>query len=243
MVEIFDTNIIKNLIEEDLLACINAIGRIKYERGYELYVDKKQNPNYFILKSDGWLTGYSKVEFEEELIEKLINQQELDFCGILERYYKKIKSKKNIVWEEHCWLYYMPKKEIDKSMIKHKVESLKLEDAEEVNKYYTYKSEESLEYIKDCIKNRDTSAIYKEDGELVSWAVVREDGSMGIMYTKEEYRKQGLALSISLDLANKVLKNGDVPYVHIEESNKASMALAKTLGFVRDKRVVWFEIK
>ncbi|RKD32571.1 GNAT family N-acetyltransferase [Thermohalobacter berrensis] len=241
----FKTNnekILNDLFKQNRIATLNSLGRLKYNNDWELFVDDKKKPSSFLIKHNYWNTLFSNDK--ETIVEMAKNLRgEQGFSGILKKYYQIIKKYKNIEWEEHCFLYYLDEKNIDTSRIKHDVKELKLEDAEIVNKYYTYKSEHSLEYIKRCIEERPTSAIYDENGNPISWAVVREDGSMGIMYTKKEHRGKGLALSITLDLAKKVIQSNFIPYVHIVVDNTPSLALVESAGFKKYGEVVWFGVK
>lgn len=242
MNKIENISLLNPLIEKDKIATANVIGRIKYEDDYTIYVDNILEPRELLLKSKYWNVVYSNNgKLSEELLNH-IDDNDIGFGGILLDYYNIIKEYKNIEWSEHCYLYYI-EEGLNINDIKHKVSELRLEDAEIVNKYYTYKNENSIEYIKDCIKNRETSCIFDNNGNPISWAVVREDGSMGIMYTKKEHRGKGLAKSVSIDLANKIINNGDLPYVHIVVENKNSIKLAESIGFKRYSDVMWFGIK
>ncbi len=69
---------------------------------------------------------------------------------------------------------------------------------------------------------------------------MREDGSLGVMYTREAYRKHGLAPQVSRHLIKKVIKKGYQPYVHIVVDNMASRNLAEELGMVNYGCVKWF---
>ncbi|EOC99413.1 GNAT family N-acetyltransferase [Caldisalinibacter kiritimatiensis] len=244
MKKINNTRAIEKLINYDKIATLNVLGRITHKNKTNIYVDNIENPKGIILQSDYWNTIYSPYdEVAENMIKEMKYDENKGFSGVLKKYYDIIKKYKDIEWEEPCYLYYMDKDALDYTKVKHKVEALRLEHAEIVNEFYTYKSEHSLEYIKGCIKKRPSSAVFDKDGNPISWAVIREDGSMGIMYTREEYRGKGLAASVSIDLAKKVIDNNWTPYVHIVTSNTPSIALAESIGFKRYGEVMWFGIK
>ncbi|KPU26630.1 hypothetical protein TR13x_09050 [Caloranaerobacter sp. TR13] len=234
---------IKHLLNYDKIATINALGKMRFTNNWEIIVDNIEKTRGFILKWDKWNIIYSP---EDEVARKMlenINLKGQRFAGVLKKYYDLIKNNEEIEWEEPCYLYYMDKNNLDLARIRHEVKALKLKDAVVVNEYYTYKSKNSLKYITNCIKNRPSSAIFDKNGNPISWAVVREDGSMGIMYTKEEYRGKGLAVSVSIDLAKKVFDIGWTPYVHIVVKNIPSIKLAESIGFKRYGEIVWFGVK
>jgi hypothetical protein len=66
---------------------------------------------------------------------------------------------------------------------------------------------------------------------------------MGIMYTKEKYRKHQLAYLTANGLMYKLRSLNIIPYVQIHTSNTASQGLAKKLGLIQAKECVsWFGI-
>lgn len=239
-----DISVVQNLIDQDKVATLNVVNMMKYEDDWEIIVDNITNPKGFIFNCGYWSIPYSP---DDNVISSMLKgknyKEEEGFAGALYKYYEMVKDLKKIDWEEHCFLYYMEEKDLDESKIRHEVKELRLEDADVVNEFYTYKEDESLDYIKECISERPTSAIFDEAGNPISWAVVREDGTMGIMYTRKEHRGKGLAVSVSIDLAKKVIKNNGTPFVHIVTDNHASIALAESIGFKKYGNIVWFGVK
>lgn len=244
MYKIEDVKIIERLLNEDKIATLNARGRIRFESDLDIIVDDLNEPKGFILTSDYWNVVYS---IDDKIAERKLGniefRQNRGFAGVLTKYYDVVKVNNDIDWCDPCYLYYMNKEDLDVSKIKHDVKELRLEDAEIVNEFYTYKGEYSLEFIRDCIRNRPTSAIFNEEGNPISWAVVKEDGSMGIMYTRKEYRGKDLAKSVSIDLAKKVFDINWIPYVHIIVENTPSINLAESTGFSKYGKVIWFGVK
>ncbi len=100
-----------------------------------------------------------------------------------------------------------------------------------------------LSILKKTIQERPTAVIRDDEGNPISWSVVRDDGSMGIAYTLEEYRRQGYAAAVNMELLKRTIDFGLIPYVHIATDNRASISLAERLGFKRNGKVVWFATK
>ena len=95
--------------------------------------------------------------------------------------------------------------------------------------------------IKDNLQNRPSS-VYRIDGEAVAWVLVHRDNSIGIMYTKEEYRGKNIAYELSMNLLKEIIKRNQIPYIHIGIGNEASFRLARKCGFRRYKQIFWFGI-
>lgn len=64
--------------------------------------------------------------------------------------------------------------------------------------------------------------VYRENGEAVSYVGIHIDGSVGFLYTKPEYRKQGYATKIEDELFK--MKKEPI-FSQILEDNKASIAM------------------
>ena len=244
MEKVNDVKIIENLINYDKIATLNAVNMMENEKQWDLYVDDAKYPKGFILKCGYWNIPYSPYDdVAYKMLKEIDFRESSGFSGVLLKYYEIVKSLKEIDWTEKCYTYYLDSKDLDLNKIKHNVRSLRIEDAQMVNQYYTYKSEDSLDYIKSCISNRPSSAVFDSDNNPISWAVLREDGTMGIMYTLKEYRKMGLAVSVSIDLAKKVIDGGKIPFVHIVTENEPSIKLAESIGFKKYGEIMWFGVK
>ncbi len=141
---------------------------------------------------------------------------------------------------DDCYLYLYPEKDIDLSDLPDNVRAIDPDCAETIDYFYTYRNEHSLEKIKSEISTRPSGATYI-DGEIACWSLVHEDGSMGAMFTKPQFRHKNLAVNASKFLIKQVLKRGNVPFVHIVDINEPSIKLAEKIGFVFAYPVVWFE--
>ncbi len=126
--------------------------------------------------------------------------------------------------------------------VKIKPRPLTLDDAEKVNQYWEYHGEHSLDYIKHLIKNKICEGI-DLNGELVAWAVTHGDGSLGMMYVLDEYRRHGYAKDITSSMVKKTRELGRYPFVHIIENNNKSLGLAQGLGFEKVCSAVWVGIE
>lgn len=234
-------------IVEDGLANIHVIGRMKDSEDSWFYLLENHEEEGFIFEHDEWVVPYAKTQdclkqllmaydFKEETAFAAIPKKTADvIIDTLKDY--------EVEWDELCVMMYLPEsmwgQYLEKEMT---LDVLKESDLEVVNAYYTYKDEESLAYLRSCILKNPSSVIRDANGSPVSWALLREDGSLGVMYTLKEHRNKGYALDVSEDLIVKTLKKGYVPYVHIRVENEASIALAKRLGMVIWGEVLWFAL-
>lgn len=124
-------------------------------------------------------------------------------------------------------------------------ENASIADSEEIAELYTEFHREALheeidpEKIPEKIRNEAANyIIIKRDGRIASIAErVREtDRLCGIsmVYTRREYRGQGLARRIVTRIAGEVLKCNKLPYLYVDRSNPISNHIYSSIGFEYD---------
>lgn len=78
------------------------------------------------------------------------------------------------------------------------------------------------------------------DDQCLGFAGLHEEGAIGMLTVLPEYRRQGVATALVLELVRRLLERQRVPYTHVHINNEVSMALQEKLGFVRaEKPVTW----
>ncbi|KAN0041662.1 hypothetical protein ACTFIV_004206 [Dictyostelium citrinum] len=116
---------------------------------------------------------------------------------------------------------------------------LKYEDAETINNKWQYKSNESINFLRwSCTQN--ISAGYRINGELVSWIIMYTDGSIGSLYTLEEFRGKGFSKKVVSYILIKFFENGfDLPYCFVRDNNISSQKVMRSFGFKSSSLVKW----
>lgn len=228
-------------LNDNPIVNLNIIGIIENEPEAEVYVDNSENPTGVLVRHYYFHFMYTESDsFIDEVVAQFFKEPGwYGFSGLYKPIADKIRPRFENQWESCCDIYYLPKERLDKSLIKNTTGSIRFEDAETVDKFYTYRNDESLGEIKKDILYRPSSAIYVND-EPVCWVLVHHDNSMGIMYTKEEFRNLGYAVDVTLDLASKIIDMGKQPYLQINIANNMSPDLALKCGFIKYERCDWF---
>lgn len=234
---------IMDYLKTDPIINLNIMGIIENVHEAEIYVDDKNNPKGIFVRNGYMHYIYTKEDvFLNEVLDTFMKNGFYGFSGVEASIANKIWSRFQPTWESPCTLYYLPEENLDVNLIKNPVTTVDIKDAETIDKYYQFRSPTSLARIRNDIKMRPSSAIYVDD-EIACWVLVHEDNSMGIMYTKEEYRRRGYAVDVTIDLAFKIIKSGKIPYLQIIKENNMSTGLAKKCGFIPCGYVEWFGIK
>ena len=72
---------------------------------------------------------------------------------------------------------------------------------------------------------------------------IHEEGSIGMLYVKPQYRHQKLATALETYAFNRALENGWIPYGQIIVGNEASMRLQESMGLHFSKSSVYWMTK
>ena len=106
------------------------------------------------------------------------------------------------------------------------VRELRYEDAPYVkNNYHT-----SEIYIKSRIKVGMIGAFNSNDKQI-GFIGNHDDGSMGLLFVDEEYRRMGVASLLEYHLIEKLRKDGRLCFGQIETGNEASMVMHEKNGY------------
>ena len=243
-------NNIVELLEQDKYTCLNILGYLAYNPNADIYlwendlnngliVGDDQEPDFFFIHTLN--TAFIKV-FWHSLPSgnKYFSAVPKPMALILQQHFT---TADNILFQNNCQVYALEGsfEPIESSV--YQVESLTLADAEEVDKYYTYRHDGSIIGIRENISLKESACI-RIDGELAAWCTVHaEDNSLGPLYTKEQYRGQGLAGLVTSELIKKQLAKNIIPYVQIVENNNSSLSLIKKFpGMECTHDCVWLEV-
>ena len=84
-------------------------------------------------------------------------------------------------------------------------------------------------YVLERLLAGDMYGAFAED-KLIGFIGAHIDGSMGMLFVEEAYRRKGIGASLESYLINLQLSNGFTPYCRIAEENDAAKALQEKLG-------------
>jgi len=246
-----DKNSISYILDKYSVENINVACRIENADEWNLYVDDIKNAEQFVFNAiygdEDWYAVFSAENDLKSTLKNFRFPDTVGFCGLPMKLAKKVidaLDNYEVEWEEHCCLYYIPEEKYDYfKSLDFSLDSLKNTDLDIVNEYYTYKGEGSYDYLRNCIEKNPSSVIRDEKGYPISWAMMREDGSLGVLYTLKEHRKKGYALTITNDLIKKVIDSGFQPYAHIVVENTPSRNMSEKAGFDYWGDVLWFGMK
>lgn len=104
-----------------------------------------------------------------------------------------------------------------------------------VNFYHTT----SAEYIRErLVKGRLFGAF--AEGSLAGFGGEHQEGSLGMLYVYEGYRRQGIGLALVSYLIGLHMSEGLVPYGHVAIGNSASQSLNRKLGLKISKETLYW---
>ena len=97
----------------------------------------------------------------------------------------------------------------------------------------------SEEHMKERLNAGVMYGAFEED-RIIGFIGMHSEGSMGMLFVEEEYRKKGIAASLESYLINVQISNGFTPYCHIIEGNEKSLALQEKLGLYLADTPLWW---
>lgn len=105
-----------------------------------------------------------------------------------------------------------------------------------------YKDYTSEAYIRDRLL-RDISVCIKDNGKLAAWAFTHDDGSLGFLHVRLEYRRRGYGSQILRALIRMRAIEGKAIFCNIVPENGASIRMVEKLGFRQDRQISWLKLK
>ncbi len=141
-------------------------------------------------------------------------------------------------WKLECLKLYYPVDSAFTKNMSHCVVNIDENEAEFIFKHYEYHEFAKLEYVQERLKNGPALGIYHH-GKLAAFVMTHDDGAMGFLTVLPEYRRNGFAKDLTAGMISRLLANGALPFVQIEEDNYQSIRLAEQFGFVIDRKVYW----
>lgn len=179
--------------------------------------------------------------FSVEFLKSFHNDEPLFFKCVPGSIYNIAKD----IWDiqdSACFgLWYLP---YDSNILEkdseYNVESLRETDIDTVNRNWEFGQGRVSNFLKERIKTKNTFAVYIED-KLASYAVNRENGSMGMLRTIPEFRGLGLAKIITVAMLKEARKKGYLPHCYIDNNNHRSQNVAKSCGMKYYSSQYWFK--
>lgn len=77
------------------------------------------------------------------------------------------------------------------------------------------------------------------DAQPVGFIGFHEEGSLGLLFVEQQFRRQGFAASLEAYGVNLMLEKGQTPYGYVEKGNVPSERLQEKLGFYQAEKTFW----
>lgn len=74
----------------------------------------------------------------------------------------------------------------------------------------------------------------------IGFVGLHDEGSLGMLFVEEPFRRQGVAASLEAYAVNRLLERGRTPYGHVAAGNEISERLQERLGFYRAEKTFWW---
>ncbi len=193
-------------------------------------------------KSDRcWVYVSSMNEDELKNLAKKLSVRDNHFAAIEDWMVPILSAGKEMVWHLSMIQFILPE-EVKLPKPNCEIKPLSLEDANHVYENSNYKEFISVEYVKERIF-RGPSVAIREKNQLIAWVMTQDDSAMGFLHVLGNYRNRGYGYNVTIALIENLRKQGKRPFVYIEEDNQQAISLISKLGFARDKKIHWFQVR
>lgn len=232
---------VRRLLARDRVGNLTVTGALSAEPdGFKVYLDDARRPAGVLAR--GWCVKLHvrSPRVLSRLLPVLPRKRALLFAGISARARHALAEHWTIVMEHTCWLYYLKGRPIGRAT--HRVRPLEPRHARLVARHWSHGGPDAAEYLRGRIKDGPACAVF-EKGRPVSWALMQDDGQLGVMFTLPRARGRGYAKSVALGLSRAVRARGRTPFLYTLQSNKPAQRLAEKIGFHRWGDYRWLEAR
>jgi len=230
---------IEKLLQQDEMANMSMLGF--FAKHEPLKILQKGESVMAMGKSDEnwWYVSCKTVEDFDWFLENTSLEDKF-IATIDDNLLEQVKERFTCRWILSCQRFYLPNR-IEVSEPTLEISAISTADAEQIFTNSNYQTYTSVSYIKEQIEGGPGVAYHSND-KLVGWALTHDDGAMGMLHVLDNFRRQGIAKALVVDLIRKIREMGNTPFTYVEPSNCASLELIKGLGFVQDRIIHWVNL-
>ncbi|MDE6642421.1 MAG: tRNA (guanosine(37)-N1)-methyltransferase TrmD [Acetatifactor sp.] len=200
-------------------------GEILYRKGEQLLVEDRDAKTCMLLCGD------------DGDIEKLLSAipEQTKWCVVIqERLMEELMARGFGVWGKCSQYLYTAGNSLT---VRHKdIRRLGIGDLDYISEHYSHGT---AEYMESRILNGVMYGAFADD-RLIGFIGTHDEGSMGMLYVDEHYRRQSIGEALLSYNINRTLERGRIPYGHVLEGNTVSERLLEKLGLYKAGRPVWW---
>ena len=235
-----EKKVLKNYLNQDKKKNISILGFI---RNHPVNKVLQEGDTILSLGLSDCLWAYISSNDKQELQNIIENfDYETNYFASLENWMIPIVTKdKEIDWQLSTYRYILPD-HLKVDSVSYLIKELDETDAEYIYNNINYKDFTSVDYIKERIQNGVSAGIFKDD-ELAAWGLTHDDGALGFLHVKPDFRGQGYGKNIIKALIQKRRKLNKPVFANIEPDNIKSKNLFISLGFLFDREISWIKVR
>ncbi|XP_044265553.1 uncharacterized protein LOC123011911 [Tribolium madens] len=123
------------------------------------------------------------------------------------------------------------------------VQKLHLGLVDAINSAWPYSFKGSREHISSLIETYGGYGLFLEEtNEMVAWILRYNLGHIGILQTKEKYKKNGYGTHVTKVMVDNIVQEGNWPFATISATNFVSISLFEKLGFENIGECAYFKL-
>lgn len=228
---------LETLFEQDPLGAMQMRGLLADpDLIEELRVDHTSAPRGVLCRKGTFYGLYARDEATASLLLDELDwpHQTISFAALPERWLRLIQARGQIQWQQPCQRHHLPPHAPTPRQRAKQLTSLTHEDIKRILTWWPYgdPAEDKDRAYAARLIGRGLATGWRQDGELVCWALAGEDRALGMLHTMEAWRRRGIAASVVAALTAAVRQRGFIPHGYVIEGNAGPLGIVKTLGYI-----------
>jgi ribosomal protein S18 acetylase RimI-like enzyme len=247
-----DRNRLRQLLERDPVANVrarNVLFGLHSPPDVRILVDDPERPRAALLTADGmlWDLCWADLDSGRATLERFEPEgPQVVLVGLAEPLVEHAARRFRIVGTTPTTLHVLrDPADFHPDPCAEPVDELAPGDTETVSGTWPHDDfgspEAKLAYIRARIERGPTAAVLR-DGRLVSFALTHDDGSVGMLHTAPEARRQGLGRRVLSSVAGRLVARGAPLFGFVARGNTPSETLLTSLGMRPATRGAWVTI-
>ena len=201
-------------------------GEILYEEGNNILVYDR-SCKMCMLTVTSPEAGAKILDYVPEEVELFVTSQEFMNELVCERF--------AMAEFLHCYQSCYTQREL--LPVKHKdIRLLTMDNLSYLKEHYSLVGGD---YAEDRIRAKVMYGAYVDD-RLVGFVGIHNDGSTGLLFVEEGYRRQGIGEALLSFIINRQKEWGYIPYAQAETDNEKSLKLQEKLGLYLAQDTIWW---
>ncbi|XP_016942039.3 uncharacterized protein Glyat isoform X1 [Drosophila suzukii] len=162
---------------------------------------------------------------------------------LVENYWLQLGQDLSELEHQPAIVYHLPSAKVPRWTprldVSNKVGCLSSKYADLVDKNWTYRSVDSIRFIRGIMENNVAAGVFDNNGEPLAWCLRSPNGSLSNLHVLSSHRRKGLGSLAVGFMAYKIKSTGSEVLTTVVPENRNSQKMFEKLGFKPINKLFW----